>query len=146
MLLPATQSTFKPVNWTRSRIRRQHLITLGIPVNLDEVLPRAGPKLPTLEIHTRPTSAPPAPYTAPVRQAAPASRIGTPRSSTPQPGVRNTALATAQMRLGPQPDLEEAKINSLLQIDTGMYSSAEDIIVAHPLYRQLALAARIKFG
>lgn len=64
-------------------------------------------------------SAPPAPYTAPVRQAAPASRIGTPRSGTPQPGVRNSALTTAQMRLGPQPELNEAKVNSLLDIDPG---------------------------
>lgn len=108
------------MNWTRSRIRRQHLITLGIPVNLDEVLPRAGPKLPTLEIHTRPTSAPPAPYTAPVpRPSAPVSRVGTPRSGTPQPGVRSTALAAAQTRLGPQPELDEAKIGELLTIDTG---------------------------
>lgn len=119
LLLPATQPSFKPVNWTRSRIRRQHLITLGIPVNLDEVLPKSGPKLPTLEIHTRPTSAPPAPYTAPVpRPAGPASRVGTPRSGTPQPGVRSTALAAAQTRLGPPPELNEAKINELLAIDT----------------------------
>ncbi|GJE84252.1 hypothetical protein PsYK624_003280 [Phanerochaete sordida] len=119
LLLPATQPTFKPVNWTRSRIRRQHLITLGIPVNLDEVLPKAGPKLPTLEIHTRPMSAPPAHYSAPIpRPAGPASRVGTPRSGTPQPGVRSTALAAAQTRLGPQPELDETKIEELLAIDT----------------------------
>jgi hypothetical protein len=32
----------KPPNWTRSRIRQQHLIALGVPVNLDEMLPRAN--------------------------------------------------------------------------------------------------------
>ncbi|PSS35414.1 hypothetical protein PHLCEN_2v1569 [Hermanssonia centrifuga] len=119
LLLPATQPTFKPVNWTRSRIRRQHLITLGIPVNLDEVLPRAGAKLPTLEIHTRPTSAPPAPYTAPARPMVSSSRGATPRSGTPQPGVRSTALATAQLRLGPKPAINDGKITSLLELDTG---------------------------
>ncbi|KAI0346805.1 hypothetical protein BDW22DRAFT_1366848 [Trametopsis cervina] len=118
LLLPATQPTFRPVNWTRSRIRRQHLIELGIPVNLDEVLPRAAAKLPTLEIHTRPTSAPPLPHAVSTRQVGSASLAGTPRSGTPQPGVRNTALATVQLRLGPKPDLDEAKINSLLDIDT----------------------------
>ncbi|KAJ3551410.1 hypothetical protein NM688_g4719 [Phlebia brevispora] len=119
LLLPATQPTFKPVNWTRSRIRRQHLITLGIPVNLDEVLPRAGTKLPTLEIHTRPTSAPPGPYTAPVPvRSLASSRAGTPRSGTPQPGMKSTALATAQLRLGPKPELDETKLSELLNLDT----------------------------
>ena len=110
------------MNWTRARIRRQHLIELGIPVNLDEVLPSAVTKLPTLEIHTRPTSAPPIPRSATPRPvpAASVSQAGTPRSGTPQPGVRNTALAMAQLRLGPKPDIDEAKITSLLEIDTGM--------------------------
>ncbi|KAF7798341.1 hypothetical protein EIP86_009562 [Pleurotus ostreatoroseus] len=119
VLLPPTQPTFKPVNWTRSRIRRQHLITLGIPVNLDEVLPRAGTKLPTLEIHTRPTSAPPATYPTPTpMRSIPSSRAGTPRSGTPQPGMKSTALAIAQLRLGPRPELDEAKISDLLELDT----------------------------
>ena len=107
-------------------------------MNLDEVLPRAGPRLPTLEIHTRPTSAPPAPYTAPVKQSAPvpASRIGTPRSGTPQPGIRNTALATAQMRLGPQPQLDEGKVKSLLDIDPGMPATSRVRVVSHNSNRQ----------
>ncbi|KAJ8515230.1 hypothetical protein ONZ45_g7311 [Pleurotus djamor] len=45
--------TIKPPNWTRSRIRRQHLISLGVPVNLDEVMPHAnGKPLPPLQIST----------------------------------------------------------------------------------------------
>lgn len=28
-----------PLDWTRSRVRREHLINLGVPVNLDEVRP-----------------------------------------------------------------------------------------------------------
>jgi hypothetical protein len=27
----------KPLDWTRSRVRREHLISMGVPVNLDEV-------------------------------------------------------------------------------------------------------------
>lgn len=132
------------MNWTRSRIRRQHLITLGIPVNLDEVLPRAGTKLPTLEIHTRPTSAPPAPYTA--KQLVSSSRAGTPRSGTPQPGVKSTALATAQMRLGPKPELDEAKISSLLNLDTGQSIIKAISLVADMLYfRQPALVTCYNF-
>lgn len=111
------------MNWTRSRIRRQHLIELGIPVNLDEVLPRAVTKLPTLEIHTRPISAPPLPRSATVTPrptvSVAASQAGTPRSGTPQPGVRNTALAMAQLRLGPRPVIDEEAITSLIELDTG---------------------------
>ncbi len=47
------------------------------------------------------------------------SRGGTPRSGTPQPGVRSTALATAQLRLGPKPAINDGKITSLLALDTG---------------------------
>jgi len=44
----------------RLRIRHEHLIALGIPVTLDQVLLRTnGKPLPSLEIHMRLMSAPP---------------------------------------------------------------------------------------
>ena len=99
----------KPPNWTRSRIRRQHLITLGIPVNLDEVLPRAGGKpLPPLEIHTRPMSTPPE-----NRNNASGSR-----DVTPKPGEQAVFA-----QFGPKPELDMAKINKLLQLNAGMLVS-----------------------
>lgn len=111
MLLKTPPPT-KPPNWTRSRIRRQHLIALGIPVNLDEVLPRAnGKPLPTLEISTRPMSAPPG------RRHAHAHDTGTnhnSRSGTPQPGGVNISA-----QYGEKPDLDLSKINKLLQLDPG---------------------------
>lgn len=118
-VLPSTRPEIKPLNWTRSRIRRQYLIALGIPVNLDEVLPPAGGKLPPLEITTRPTSAPPGPSSAPVVRppvsaTANNSRAGTPRPSTPV--TKSNSLAAAQLRLGPRPELDEAKINTLLSL------------------------------
>ncbi|OCH92153.1 hypothetical protein OBBRIDRAFT_773827 [Obba rivulosa] len=118
LLLPNTPPTMQPVNWTRSRIRRQHLISLGIPVNLDEVLPRTNGKLPTLEISTRPMSAPPAPRPAPgSRPQTPVigggSRIGTPQPRNPQ--SRYDASTAAQLRLGPKPELDQSKISELLR-------------------------------
>ena len=96
----------KPPNWTRSRIRRQHLIALGVPVNLDEMLPRAnGKPLPPLEIHTRPSSAPPGNR----NHHASSSRDGTPR-----PGEQGLFA-----QFGPKPELEMARINKLLQLNTG---------------------------
>jgi hypothetical protein len=34
-----TAPILKPLDWTRSRVRREHLISMGVPVNLDEVCP-----------------------------------------------------------------------------------------------------------
>lgn len=123
---PPSPPTIKPVNWTRSRIRRQHLIALGIPVNLDEVLPPAGGRLPTLEIKTRPMSAPPVgAKTAPVNRSQPAStannsRAGTPRPGTPQQMAKTASIPPTLLRLGPRPELDEARVNRLLDPDPGM--------------------------
>ncbi|KAF7352609.1 hypothetical protein MVEN_01226400 [Mycena venus] len=98
----------KPPNWTRSRIRRQHLIALGIPVNLDEVLPPQanGKPMPPLQVTTRPMSAPPGPHNHPVAGgSAPA------RSGTPQPGGRAE-------QFGPKPEIDNAKIAELLALDS----------------------------
>lgn len=112
MLLKSPPPT-KPPNWTRSRIRRQHLIALGIPVNLDEVLPRVnGKPLPPLEISTRPMSAPPGPRIAHVHDTGTNHNS---RSGTPQPGVNVSA------QYGEKPELDAARINKLLQLDPGTY-------------------------
>ncbi|KZP24696.1 hypothetical protein FIBSPDRAFT_784613 [Athelia psychrophila] len=113
----------KPPNWTRSRIRQQHLISLGIPVNLDEIMPyAAGKALPPLQITTRPMSAPPVARNLPqsIKPAASTnnsransranSRTGTPVSTTRPSTV-------SQLGLGPKPQLEEAKVTELLAVD-----------------------------
>ncbi|KAJ7590793.1 hypothetical protein C8J56DRAFT_824592 [Mycena floridula] len=101
MLIQSPPPT-KPPNWTRSRIRRQHLISLGIPVNLDEVLPHAnGKPLPPLNIITRPSSAPPGP-----RQSQSNSRAGSPHPNSRGP------------QFGPKPELNIARINELLELET----------------------------
>ncbi|KAF8076600.1 hypothetical protein FPV67DRAFT_1472028 [Lyophyllum atratum] len=111
MLIQSPPPT-KPPNWTRSRIRRQHLIALGIPVNLDEVLPRAnGKPLPPLEISTRPMSAPPGPRNPLHQNNVPASSSNS-RAGTPQPSRQPTPPS----HFGPKPELDHAKIQRLLEI------------------------------
>ncbi|KAF8897739.1 hypothetical protein BD779DRAFT_1492273 [Infundibulicybe gibba] len=106
-----TPPPMKPPNWTLSRIRRQHLITLGIPVNLDEVLPRAnGNPMPPLEISTRPMSAPPGPRGAAHPPHGSTTNAQNSRSGTPQPNK-------PPARFGPKPELDQAKIKSLLDLD-----------------------------
>lgn len=38
-----TPPMLKTLDWTRSRVRREHLISMGVPVNLDEVSWLCGP-------------------------------------------------------------------------------------------------------
>lgn len=112
MLIQSPPPT-KPPNWTRSRIRRQHLIALGIPVNLDEVLPRAnGKPLPPLEISTRPMSAPPGPRNPLHHNNNPASSSNS-RVGTPHPSRQTTPPS----HFGPKPELDRAKIQRLLELD-----------------------------
>ena len=112
MLLKTPPPT-KPPNWIRSRIRRQHLITLGIPVNLDEVLPRATSKpLPMLEIHTRPMSAPPTQHNSSFSNGVGPNVNPHSRAGTPKPGAQAA-------HLGPKPEVDMTRINKLLQLNTG---------------------------
>lgn len=113
----------KPPNWTRSRIRRLHLVALGIPVNLDEVYGNSNGKaaLPPLEITTRPSSAPPGPrqpqHSSKSASTVNNSRVGTPRNGSPQRGN----VTAHQLGLGPKPELDNAKISKLLELNPGMY-------------------------
>lgn len=117
MLVQSSPPTKTP-NWTRSRIRRQHLISLGIPVNLDEVLPQAnGKALPPLQITTRPMSAPPGPRNSMQKNNSPRSGPGGSRAGTPQPSNRQAAPS----QFGPKPELDKAKISMLLGLDSGVF-------------------------
>ncbi|KAJ7639021.1 hypothetical protein FB45DRAFT_418502 [Roridomyces roridus] len=97
----------KPPNWTRSRIRRQHLISLGVPVNLDEVLPPQanGKPMPALQVTTRPMSAPPGPRPSVGGAASPVHRSGTPQDRG------------RSQQFGPKPEIDDAKIAHLLALD-----------------------------
>ncbi|KAG0709828.1 hypothetical protein DFH29DRAFT_885971 [Suillus ampliporus] len=111
----------EPINWTRSRIRQQHLIALGLPVNLDEILPHAsGKPLPPLHISTRPMSAPPGPRNGLLHSTPPSrtnSRAGTPVIGTPQPSTRSGPSTVSQLGIGPKPQLDQKKVEELLKLD-----------------------------
>ncbi|KAG5728503.1 hypothetical protein E4T56_gene19497 [Termitomyces sp. T112] len=113
-MLVQTPPPTKPPNWIRSRIRRQHLIALGIPVNLDEVLPRVnGKPLPPLEITTRPMSAPPGTRNM-IQQNGTTSSNSNSRAGTPQPGRQ----AATSSHFGPRPELDHLRIQKLLELDS----------------------------
>lgn len=116
-------------NWTRSRIRRRHLVSLGIPVNLDEVLPNVnGKPMPALQITTRPSSAPPGPRnlsrvtSPPPSSAHPGSRPGSrpgARPGTPKPNAPGRISALVQTGLGPKPEIDEDRIKQTLAMTSG---------------------------
>ncbi|KAG8685061.1 hypothetical protein FRC08_013323 [Ceratobasidium sp. 394] len=130
LLTQQPRSTSRPPNWTRSRIRRQHLISLGIPINLDEVLPQSALKpLPVLHIQTeaahlpRPLSAPPGPRPSEVQPSRTGggtgsvrgSRAGTPAGSpVSSSGRRLPPTAASTLRLGPKPQIDYKKIEESL--------------------------------
>ncbi|KAG6877241.1 hypothetical protein C0992_010467 [Termitomyces sp. T32_za158] len=128
-MLVQTPPPTKPPNWTRSRIRRQHLIALGIPVNLDEVLPHAsGKPLPPLEITTRPMSAPPGTRNS-TQNGVTSSNINS-RAGTPQPLA---GRLTTSSRFGPEPQLEYSKIQKLLELDPGTGLLRQDTLTIQPI-------------
>ncbi|KZT29264.1 hypothetical protein NEOLEDRAFT_1214603 [Neolentinus lepideus HHB14362 ss-1] len=133
----STPPPTKVLNWTRSEIRRRHLISLGIPINLDEILPQTnGKALPPLQITTRPMSAPPGPRggTSSNAPSPSRSRVPTPRSGTPQPGRGSTL---AQLGLGPQPEIDQTKVDGLLALD-------EDSMALMPLTKLESSLKEIK--
>ncbi len=117
--VPPTQ----PVNWTRSRIRRHHLIELGIPINLDEVLPQPT-ALKSLNVSSRPMSAPPGPRLQKHLNGASGNRTSQSRTQTPRASpVRSDRAAprsaTSSLKIGPKPVLDKEKIDRALSIDPG---------------------------
>ncbi|KAI5119512.1 hypothetical protein M0805_002448 [Coniferiporia weirii] len=118
-LFQSPSPNLQPPNWTRSRIRRRHLVSLGIPVNLDEILPHAnGKPLPALHITTRPLSAPPGPRALSRMSSPPPASTGgsrpASRSGTPKPSPLVQASSYAQLGLGPRPEINEPEINQML--------------------------------
>jgi hypothetical protein len=112
--------------WKRSRIRRQHLIELGIPVNLDEVLPTAQAKaMPAINITTRPMSAPPSSRNG--GRPSDRSRVGSPRAGTPRSALRNG--------IGPSVQLDQAKIDELLDLNAG--KSSMNLVLVSLTYEPL---------
>lgn len=100
-------------------------MSLGIPVNLDEVLPNVnGKAMPALQITTRPSSAPPGPRalnrvtSPPPSSAHPSSRPGS-RPGTPKPSALGRTTSVAQTGLGPKPEFDEDRINQVLAMTPG---------------------------
>jgi len=105
----------EPLVWKRSNTRRQLLITLGVPINLDEILQeeawRKRPELPPLELHVSPQQpaeqAPPAPAEAP--------EAPEPAAAEPAPAPQESAGDRRRRELGEkQPTVDMDRVKQLV--------------------------------
>ncbi|GMK58786.1 hypothetical protein CspeluHIS016_0602280 [Cutaneotrichosporon spelunceum] len=131
-----TAPILKPLDWTRSRVRREHLIAMGVPVNLDEVDSYRLSALPPLHIRTG---------DLPVRSqsAAPAPQK---RHSLPPPGPASAGVSapvsirnsqTDKYDLGPRPVLDTARAEELCGLE-------EEQLALLPLAKLQALQAELE--
>lgn len=132
----------KPLDWTRSRVRREHLIAMGVPVNLDEVDSHRLSALPPLRITTG--DMPPPLRTQSADPAATRQRNSLPAGVAV--GVDRSALASAppsaglrepqgdKYDLGPRPELDMAMAEELCGLE-------EEQLALLPLSRLEAMQA-----
>ncbi|KAM0749739.1 hypothetical protein T439DRAFT_326615 [Meredithblackwellia eburnea MCA 4105] len=128
----------RPLDWRRSKIRREHLIALGVPVNLDDSSdskPLGSLVLPSQEPH-RPAS--PGPSSAPARSSSPlpftapspySSRPSTPSedrrkaANVPPPLDKKRALEVCDI---PREDLLLMKLDQLQKLKEEIESISRD--------------------
>lgn len=132
-----TAPMLKPLDWTRSRVRREHLISMGVPVNLDEVDSHRLSALPPLRITTGDMPPPRAQSVDPNaarrnRNSFPvAAGGGVPAASAPV-SVRNSQAD--KYDLGPRPVVDMALAEELCGLE-------EDQLALLPLSRLEAMQA-----
>lgn len=96
----------QPPNWTRSKIRRLFLVSLGVPVDLDEILPPSKQKrlvLPSIGLE-RPSTAIERLKEQGINDST--SSIGSVDSKTGQPKRSKSSNKRSSMRPGPPPPPE----------------------------------------
>ncbi|KLT41763.1 hypothetical protein CC85DRAFT_286167 [Cutaneotrichosporon oleaginosum] len=131
-----TAPILKPLDWTRSRVRREHLIAMGVPVNLDEVDSHRLSALPPLRITTgdlpaRSQSAAPGPQK---RNSLPPPAAATAGASAPA-SVRNSQAD--KYDLGPRPVLDIPRAEELCGLE-------EEQLALLPLSKLQALQTELE--
>ena len=109
-----TPPPLQPPNWTKSRIRRLFLISLGVPVDLDEILPPSKQKkliLPDINLESSP-SGPEKEVGSIARLKARAANESTGSVDSTQSGVK-TGRGRRQKGPLPPPELDLAAVKRL---------------------------------
>ncbi|KAF2232931.1 hypothetical protein EV356DRAFT_524936 [Viridothelium virens] len=116
----------QPPNWIRSRIRRMFLVSLGVPVDLDEILPASKQKklvLPSINLSPRPSSE---------RANGAIERVK--RQNDSSTSVNSTSSKAERKRRGPPPppDFDIAAATRLSSTtDVALKNLADEELKAH---------------
>ena len=116
----------QPPNWIRSRIRRMFLVSLGVPVDLDEILPASKQKklvLPSINLSPRPSSE---------RATGAIERVK--RQNDSSTSVNSTSSKADRKRRGPPPPPEfdiSAATRLSSTTDAALSNLADDEVKAH---------------
>ncbi|PYH90521.1 hypothetical protein BO71DRAFT_422238 [Aspergillus ellipticus CBS 707.79] len=110
----------QPQNWVKSRIRRLFLVSLGVPVDLDEILPASKQKkliLPSVNLDL-PSTLSPTTATAHSRSQSLAAKRDSTQSGAPgSPGPQQTTAAakrnSRRREPSPPPDLDLPSVHRL---------------------------------
>ncbi|KAL7420400.1 hypothetical protein Q5752_005370 [Cryptotrichosporon argae] len=129
-----TAPILKPLDWTRSRVRREHLISMGVPVNLDEVDSHRLSSLPPLRIMTtaapgacdRASMPPPRSSSVDTRRNGAGARGEPEAGPSSAPGLGGSG--PGQYGLGAKPVLDIARAEALCALE-------EDDLALLPLAR-----------
>ncbi|OAX82665.1 hypothetical protein ACJ72_02978 [Emergomyces africanus] len=104
-----TPPPLQPANWTKSRIRRVFLVSLGVPVDLDEILPASKQKklvLPSINLEGNSPASSSNTATGVPSSVSKVKRDGQGRSSTSLESARSTSRSRPPRRRGPKPPPE----------------------------------------
>lgn len=96
----------QPQNWVKSRIRRLFLVSLGVPVDLDEILPASKQKklvLPSIDLDG----------VSPTRNQAPKEGEGDGTQNTTTTGQAPTRTKTTRRCAPPPPELDLSAVRRL---------------------------------
>lgn len=98
-------------------------------------------------------SAPPGPRTAPVQKTKPSqgssrggSRPGTPVTSLPNAQPMSVQSVSAQLRLGPRPELDENKVVQLIALNPGKHARVIALLLADSSGRQIETTTYLRVG
>ncbi|OJD14398.1 hypothetical protein AJ78_05245 [Emergomyces pasteurianus Ep9510] len=127
----------QPANWTKSRIRRVFLVSLGVPVDLDEILPASKQKklvLPSINLEGNSPSSSSNTATGVPSSVSKVKRDGQGRSSTSLDSPRSTSRSRPSRRRGPKPppELDLSAVRRLCATtDAALDNFADDELSQH---------------
>jgi hypothetical protein len=131
----------QPPDWLRSRIRRLFLVSLGVPIDLDEILPASKQKkliLPSIHLHTNSNRSSPRLSSSSDHATSPISRLKQSGNNLSTTSVNSTASrqrSPSRKRRGPPPPPADLDIHAARMLcsttDAALANLTDDELMGH---------------